>query len=49
MRQFAGKPPLEIPAHPPVPMMDFLKSISTLPPALRPEKPVRFTGKHWKL
>lgn len=49
LQDFAQKPPIENPAHPPLPILDFLKSISTLPPSLRPEKPVRFTGNHWKL
>ncbi|MDP4625447.1 MAG: hypothetical protein NWT08_09950 [Akkermansiaceae bacterium] len=48
-RDFAKKSPIENPAHPALPILEFLKSISTLPPTLRPEKPVRFTGNHWKL
>ncbi len=49
IRKIAGQAPLENPPHPPIPIRDFLASISNLPPYLSPEKPVRFTGKHWKM
>lgn len=49
LEDFAKKPPLENPVHPPMPIMDFLKSISSLPKSMRPEKPVNFDGKHWKI
>jgi hypothetical protein len=45
----ASEPPWENPPLPPLPFEEFLRSISTLPPGLSPEKPVRFVGEHWKL
>jgi hypothetical protein len=47
--EFARQPPLRQPPPPAIPFADYLRAISKLPPSLRPEKPVRFTGNHWKL
>ena len=49
LRKFASAPRIEQPQHKPVPFADYLNSISNLPESLRPSKPVRFVGKHWKL
>ena len=49
LREFADQPPLRQPPVPVKPIMDYLQAISNLPASLRPPKPVRFTGDHWKL
>jgi hypothetical protein len=49
LRQFADQPPLHQPPAPVLTIMDYLQAISNLPASLRPPKPVRFTGNHWKL
>lgn len=49
MLQFAKQAPLPQPPVRIMPMPDYLRLLSTLPDALRPPKPARFTGSHWRL
>jgi hypothetical protein len=46
---FARQPPLRQPPPPAIPFADYLRILSNLPHSLRPDKPVRFIGTHWKL
>jgi hypothetical protein len=49
LRRFAQLPPLQQPPPPVLSFMDYLRVLSSLPDSLRPPKPVRFGGQHWKL
>ncbi len=49
LKAAASEPPFQNPPQPPLPFWEYLKVISNLPPSLTPEKPVNFSGKHWKL
>ena len=49
LKTVASQPPLQQPPLEPLPFEVYLKIISNLPESLIHPKPVRFSGKHWRL
>jgi hypothetical protein len=49
LREFAKQKRLQQIPAPALPVSEYLRSLSTLPPSLSPPKQVKFVGTHWRL
>jgi hypothetical protein len=49
LRDFSRSERIEQPPLKPLSLIDFLRSISSLPASVKPTKPATFKGNNWKL